>query len=57
MRERETECEWGGWTEKEGDIESEVGSRLCADSSEPLAMLEPTNCEIMTLAKILHLTD
>ena len=44
---RDTECEQGG-TEREGDKESEVGSRLQAVSTEPDVGLEPTNCEIMT---------
>ena len=34
----------GGEAEREGDTESEVGSRL----TEPNAGLELTNCEIMT---------
>ena len=38
----------GGGAEREGDTESETGSRLCADSTEPDAGLELTNCEIMT---------
>ena len=42
----------GGWAERErereGDIESEVGSRLRAVSTEPDMRLEPTNHEIMT---------
>ena len=38
---------WGG-AEKEGDIESEAGSRLWHVSTEPDAVLEPINCEIMT---------
>ena len=37
-----------GGREREGDTESEAGSRLCADSSEPDAGLKLTNCEIMT---------
>ena len=36
--ERETECEQGG-AEREGDIESEAGSRLRAVSTEPDAGL------------------
>ena len=47
MRERETECEWGG-TEREGNTKSEAGSRLRAVSTEPDARLEPTTSEIMT---------
>ena len=38
----------GGGAEREGDPESEAGSRLRAVSSEPDAGLELTNCEIMT---------
>ena len=34
--------------EREGDIESEAGSRLCAVSSEPEAGLELRKREIMT---------
>ena len=37
-----------GGAEREGDTESEAGSRLCAASTEPDAGLELTNCEIMT---------
>ena len=35
-------------TQREGDTESEAGSRLHAVSSEPDMGLEPMNCEIMT---------
>ena len=34
-------------TEREGDTESEAGSRLSAISTEPDAGLELTDCEIM----------
>ena len=37
-----------GEAEREGDTESEAGSRLRAVSTEPDAGLELTNCEIMT---------
>ena len=37
-----------GGAEREGDTESEAGSRLCAVSTEPDTGLEPTNYEIMT---------
>ena len=37
-----------GETESEGDTESEAGSRLCADSTEPDVGLEPTSCEVRT---------
>ena len=42
----------GGEAEREGDTESEAGSRLQAVSSEPDAGLEPTNREIMTWAEV-----
>ena len=38
----------GGGGEREGDPESEAGSRLRAVSTEPDAGFEPMNCEIMT---------
>ena len=38
----------GGGAEREGDAESEAGSRLRAVSTEPDAELEPVNCKIMT---------
>ena len=38
----------GGGAEREGDTESEAGSRLRAVHTEPNAGLEPTNQEIMT---------
>ena len=38
----------GGGAEKEGDTESEAGSRLRAVNTEPNAGLEPTTFEIMT---------
>ena len=47
-RERERERESGVGAEREGDTESEMGSRLRAVSTEPDARLEPTNCEIVT---------
>ena len=37
-----------GGSEKEGDTESETGSRLGAVSTEPDAGLEPTDRKIMT---------
>ena len=37
-----------GVAEREGDTESEAGSRLRAVSPEPDVGLEPTNREIMT---------
>ena len=47
----------GGGAEREGDTESEAGSRLWAVSTEPNAGLELTNCEIMTWAEVGRLTD
>ena len=38
----------GGEAEREGDTESEAGSRLRAVSPEPDAGLELADCEIMT---------
>ena len=38
----------GGGSEREGDTESEAGSRLRAVSTEADVRLEPTDCEIMT---------
>ena len=38
----------GGGSEREGDTESEVGSRLQAISTEPDTGLELTDHEIMT---------
>ena len=37
-----------GAAEREGDTESEAGSRLRAVNTEPDAGLEPTNREVMT---------
>ena len=36
------------WAKREGDTESETGSRLLAVSTEPDTGLKPTNLEIMT---------
>ena len=47
----EKECELGG-AEREGETESEAGSRLSADSTEPDAGLKLTNHEIMTWADV-----
>ena len=41
-----------GGAEREGDPESEAGSRLGAVSTEPDAGLELTNREIMTRAQV-----
>ena len=38
----------GGGAEREGDTESEAGSRFWAISPEPDAGLELTDCEIVT---------
>ena len=38
----------GGKAKREGDTESEAGSRLPAVSTEPEVGLEPMNHEIMT---------
>ena len=54
-RERKS-TRWGG-TEREGDTESEAGSRRRAVSTEPVVRLEPTNCEIMTWAEVGRSTD
>ena len=40
-----------GEEQREGDTESEAGSRLWAVSTEPDTGLEPTNHEIMTWAE------
>ena len=45
---RERQSMNGGGGEREGDTESEGGSRLQAVSTEPDEGLEPTNQEIMT---------
>ena len=52
---RETECEWGRC--REGDTESEAGSRLQAVSTEPDTGFKPTDREIMTLAEVRCSTD
>ena len=46
-RDRERQRTSGGGVEREGDPESEAGSRLRAVSTEPDAGLEPTNRENM----------
>ena len=38
----------GGGAEREGDTESEAGSRLCTDSREPEVGLELMKFDIMT---------
>ena len=47
----------GAEREREGDTESEAGSRLRAVSTEPDGRLERMNCEIMTRAEVGRLTD
>ena len=47
----------GGGSEREGDTESETGSRLWAVSTEPDAGLEPTDSEIVTWAEVGRLID
>ena len=47
----------GGGSEREGDTESETGSRLWAVSTEPDAGLELPDCEIMTWAEVGRPTD
>ena len=48
LRNRERQSVSGGGAEREGDTESEAGSRLPAVSTEPNEGLELMNCEIMT---------
>ena len=55
LRERQSTSRGGA--EREGDTESEAGSRLRAVSTEPDTGLEPTNHEIMTWAEVGCLTD
>ena len=47
-RDRQTDSASWGMAEREGDPESEAGSRLRAVSPEPDAALELQNREIMT---------
>ena len=54
-RERQTMSRRGA--EREGDPESEAGSRLRAVSTERNAGLEPMNREIVTSAKVGRFTD
>ena len=46
-----------GGAEREGDTESETGSRLWAVSTEPDVGLELTDREIMTWAEVGRLTN
>ena len=53
VRQKHKETEWGGGgAERQGDTESEVGSRLWAVNTESDVGLEHTNCEIMTWAEV-----
>ena len=47
----------GGGAEREGDTESETGSKLRAVSTEANAGLELTNREIVTCAEVRRSTD
>ena len=47
----------GVGSEREGDTESEAGSRLWAVSTEPDMGLKLMDCEIMTWAEVGCLTD
>ena len=53
----ETEQEWGRGRKREGNTESEAGSRIWAVSTEPDTGLEPMNCETMTWAEVGRSTD
>ena len=46
-----------GRAEREGDTESQAGSRLWTVSTEPNVGLELTNCKIVTWAEVGRLTD
>ena len=56
-RERERQSASEGWAEREGDTESEAGSRLWAVSIQPNAAFELMNREIMIWAEVGQLTD
>ena len=56
LRETETEDEWLG-AEREGDTESEAGSRLWAVSAEPNMGHKPMNHKVMTWAEVWWLID
>ena len=56
-REKDTKCEQGRGREREGDTESDTGSRPQAVSTQPNVGLEPTNHEIMTWAEVRRSTD
>ena len=56
-REREKQSASRGGAEREGDTESEAGSRLQAVSTEPDAGLELTDRETVTWAEVWRSTD
>ena len=47
----------GGGAEREGNTQSEAGSRLWAVRTDPEAGLKLVNREIMTWVEVGHLTD
>ena len=57
MKVREKQSANGGGAEREGDTETEAGSRLQAVSTEQDTGLKLTDREIKTLAEVGHLTD
>ena len=54
---REKDSISGGGAEREGDTESEAGSRLWAVSTGPNTGLKLMKCEIMTWAEVGYLID
>ena len=50
-RQTERDSMIGGGAEREGDTESNAGSKLHADSTQPNTGLKLTNLEIMTWAE------
>ena len=57
MRDTERKSTSGGEAEREGDAESEAGSRLRAVSTEPDVGLELTSRGTMTCAEVRRSTD
>ena len=57
LGDRERQSVSGGGTEREGDTESETGSRRRAVSPEPNVGLKSTDCEIMTWVEAWSSTD
>ena len=57
LRDRVRDKAQAGEGHREGDAESEAGSRLRAVSTEPDMGLEPTHCEIVSWAEVGCLTD